>query len=228
MITQKTLTLFFFLLLSFYTFTSSATIEAEPAFENPIDRKLLGQDKERTLSHFRFYWQDIVGGPNATSIPIVQPIPKFNTSSSFGLVRVIDNALTIGPNLTSKVIGRAHGFYVSVSETELDLLMVESFVFYEGRYNGSTIDIVGRNVALNKVREIPVVGGSGVFRFAKGYAELRTLKFDAASGDTLVQVSLGLTRVSTRSHSPASRCSSPLVAGVSTSRGLPWAPPHRR
>ncbi|MED6123854.1 hypothetical protein PIB30_053438 [Stylosanthes scabra] len=187
MTTQKNLILFFFLLLSSYTFTSLSATEAESIFGNPIDRKLLGHDKEQNISHFQFYWQDIVGGPNATSIPIVQPIPKFNTTSAFGLIRVIDNALTIGPNLTSKVIGRAQGFYVSVSETELDLLMVETFVFYEGRYNGSTIDIVGRNVAFNQEREIPIVGGSGVFRFAKGYAQLRTLNYDAVSGDTLVQ-----------------------------------------
>jgi len=71
-----------------------------------------------------------VGGENATSIPIIQPLPKVNNSfSAFGLVRIIDNPLTLTPNLSSKLLGRAQGFYVATSQIELDFLMVMNFAF---------------------------------------------------------------------------------------------------
>ncbi|KAJ1419281.1 Dirigent protein [Sesbania bispinosa] len=174
--------LIFFLLLSCYTITA----HEETGFVRSLDRELM--EKKENLSHFRFYWQDIVGGDNATSIPIIQPLPKFiNTTGAFGLVRIIDNALTLRPEVSSKLVGRAQGFYAATSQTELDLMMVMNFVLFEGRYNGSTISILGRNVAFNKVREMPVIGGSGVFRFAKGYVEASTHSFDPKSGDTTVE-----------------------------------------
>ncbi|XP_004506818.1 dirigent protein 22-like [Cicer arietinum] len=177
--------IFFFILLSFYTLTIIVA-QDETGFVSSIDPKLLR--KKQHASHFRFYWQDIVGGNNATSIPIIPPLPKFNNSfSAFGLVRIIDNALTVGPNLSSKLLGRAQGFYASTSQTELDFLMVMNFALFEGKYNGSTITILGRNVANNKVRELPVIGGSGVFRFAKGYAEASTYSFDPLSGDATIE-----------------------------------------
>ncbi|XVE99856.1 hypothetical protein REPUB_Repub03eG0237600 [Reevesia pubescens] len=58
-----------------------------------------------------------------------------------------------------------------------------SFAFIEGIYNGSSISIVGRNPVLNDVREMPIVGGSGVFRLARGYALAHTIWFDYKTGD---------------------------------------------
>ena len=39
----------------------------------------------------------------------------------------------------------------------------------------------------NKVREMPVIGGSGLFRFANGYVEARTHWFSPNSGDATVE-----------------------------------------
>ncbi|CAJ2656094.1 unnamed protein product [Trifolium pratense] len=183
--------IFFLLLISCYVVTLVAA-QDESGFVGTIDPKLL--KKKVTTSHFRFYWQDIVGGSNATSIPILPPLPKFNNSfSAFGLVRIIDNALTLTPNVTSKLLGRAQGIYASTSQTELDLLMIQNFALFEGKYNGSVITISGRNVANNKVRELPVIGGSGVFRYAKGYAEASTISFDPLTGDTVVEYNVYVT-----------------------------------
>lgn len=144
--------------------------------------------KKETFSHFRFYWQDIVGGNNATSIPIIPSIPKFDNSfSAFGLVRIIDNALTLGPKLNSKLLGRAQGFYAATSQTELVFLMIMNFALFEGKYNGSVITISERDIAYDKIREMSVIGGSGVFRFAKGYVEANTISFDPITGNTIVE-----------------------------------------
>ncbi|CAJ2656097.1 unnamed protein product [Trifolium pratense] len=184
---QHFLTLFFFILLSCNTLTSSSSSEKDDTFDfvRPIDRKLLGLHKKEKLSHFKFYWHDILSGKNPTSISIIPP--TINSTTAFGLTHIIDNPLTLGPQLSSKLVGRAQGFYASASQVGLDFLMAMNFAFIEGKYNGSSITILGRNPVLNKVREMPVVGGSGLFRFARGYAQFSTHWLDLKTGDASVE-----------------------------------------
>jgi hypothetical protein len=85
------------------------------------------------------------------------------------------------------LIGRAQGFYGSAGQEEAALLMAMNFVFLQGKYNGSTISILGRNHVFSKVREMPVIGGSGLFRFARGYAQANTYSFNAKTGDAVVE-----------------------------------------
>ena len=65
--------------------------------------------------------------------------------------------------------------------------MVLNYAFVEGKYNGSNLSILGRNSALSEVREMPIVGGSGLFRFARGYAQARTHTIDFKTGDAVVE-----------------------------------------
>ncbi|KAE8717072.1 Dirigent protein 3 [Hibiscus syriacus] len=60
------------------------------------------------------------------------------------------------------------------SQTEISLLMVLNFAFTEGKYNGITLSVLACNEVLNTVREMPIVSGTGCFRFARGYAQART------------------------------------------------------
>ncbi|KAF4361370.1 hypothetical protein G4B88_005160 [Cannabis sativa] len=114
--------------------------------------------------------------------------PQANYSStSFGMVAMIDDPLTEGPELSSKIVGKAQGFYGSASQEEVGLIMAMNFAFSEGKYNGSTITILGRNTVFSKVREMPVIGGSGIFRFARGYVQARTHQFTPSSGDAIVE-----------------------------------------
>jgi len=59
--------------------------------------------------------------------------------------------------------------------------------FTAGKYNGSVLTVLGRNAPLNPVREMPVIGGSGLFRFADGYAFARTHWIDMGTGDAIVE-----------------------------------------
>ncbi|XP_020236850.1 dirigent protein 22 [Cajanus cajan] len=177
------LTLSLLLLLSCHTLQA----QHDTSFGRSMDRKLLGLDKKEKLSHFKFYWHDIQSGKSPTSVSVVPPPLKVNTTTAFGLVNMIDNPLTLGPQLSSKLVGKAQGFYASASLSEVGLLMAMNFAFVEGKYNGSTITILGRNCVFNKVREMPVIGGSGLFRFARGYAEARTHSFDLKTGDANVE-----------------------------------------
>ncbi|KAF1876644.1 hypothetical protein Lal_00030057 [Lupinus albus] len=179
--------LIFSLLLSFQALTSITALDSD--FVHQIDRKLLGLNKKKEkLSHFKFFWHDIQSGQNPTSVRVIEPPLNLNTTTFFGFVNMIDNPLTMGPELrSSKLVGRAQGFYASASQSEIGFLMAQNFAFIEGKYNGSTITILGRNPALNKVREMPVIGGSGLFRFARGYAEATTHWLDYKSGDATVE-----------------------------------------
>lgn len=107
--------------------------------------------------------------------------------TGFGTVNMIDNALTEGPEMSSKLIGRAQGFYALASQQEVSLLMSMNFVFVQGKYNGSTITVHGRNSIFSPVREMPVIGGSGLFRFARGYVQLRTHTVDLQTRNAVVR-----------------------------------------
>lgn len=98
-----------------------------------------------------------------------------------------DDPLTEGPDRSSKLVGRAQGLYAFASQQEIALLMVLNFAFMEGKYNGSSISIVGRNSVLEAVREMPIVGGSGLFRYARGYALAHTFWSDKEKGDAIVE-----------------------------------------
>nr|KYP63610.1 Disease resistance response protein 206 family [Cajanus cajan] len=160
---------------------------AQDTFVRTLDRKMLGLDeKQEKLSHFRFYWHDVLSGQKPSSMEVVSPALK-NSSTGFGLVNMIENPLTLEPQLNSKLVGKAQGFYASTSQSEVTLLMAMNFAITEGKYNGSTITILGRNPIFNKEREMPVIGGSGLFRFARGYAKLRTHWFSPTTRDAIVE-----------------------------------------
>ncbi|XP_010046687.1 dirigent protein 20 [Eucalyptus grandis] len=57
------------------------------------------------LTHVHFFWHDILAGPNLSAVAVVPP--QANSPTFFGSVSVINDALTIGPALSSGIIGRA-------------------------------------------------------------------------------------------------------------------------
>ncbi|KAL6500023.1 hypothetical protein OROGR_027933 [Orobanche gracilis] len=136
------------------------------------------------ITQFQLYWHDILSGGHPTSMNVTKPL----TRTGFGQVNMIDNPLTLGPGLSSKAVGRAQGFYALTSQgNDPCLLMAMNFVLTIGKYNGSTITILGRNAVFKKVREMPVIGGSGIFRFARGYVRARTHKWNMTTGDATVK-----------------------------------------
>ncbi|KAM0053144.1 putative dirigent protein [Helianthus debilis subsp. tardiflorus] len=155
-------------------------------FANKLSPKSLGFKKEK-LTHLHFYFHDIVSGDHPTAVRVAEA-PMTNTSRTFfGALDVMDDPLTVGPEPTSKIVGRAQGIYASASLTEARLLMTLNYVFTEGKYNGSTLSILGSNSVFLKVREMSIVGGSGLFRFARGYALAKTHFFNLSSGDAVVE-----------------------------------------
>ncbi|XP_020107189.1 dirigent protein 22-like [Ananas comosus] len=151
--------------------------------ERPHKKKL----KEK-LSHLHFYFHDIVRGKNITAVPVTAPSRSAGSpASAFGVITIMDDALTMGPEPTSAPVGRAQGMYACAALQDLGFLQAMNLVFTAGTYDGSVLTVLGRNAPLHAVREMPVVGGSGLFRFARGYAVARTHDFDAATGNAVVE-----------------------------------------
>lgn len=141
-------------------FLSFSATNAPAGYDEPLS---LGSKK---LTRLRLYLHEVFDGSNAT---IVYAAHGNATNLVFGTVLLLNDALALGPEAGSKVIGWAQALSAITSQTELALTMVMNFVFIDGKFNGSVLTILGRNNLGLKVREMPIVGGTGAFRFAQGY-----------------------------------------------------------
>ncbi|XP_047316698.1 dirigent protein 22-like [Impatiens glandulifera] len=139
--------------------------------------------KKAKILHVEFYLHDIVGGSNRSAVQVAgqsSNVTGLNPiTSMFGSVFVMDNALTSTPSLNSTLVGRAQGLYAMASQhNEFSLLMTLTFHFIQESYNGSSFSVVGRNPVMSEIREMPIVGGTGVFRMARGYCLAKTYSMD--------------------------------------------------
>lgn len=181
---DKSLSKIFITIIFF--FSTYASAETTHRFSRNLSPSSLGHKREK-LSHLHFYLHDIVSGPNPTAMRVAEAATTNTSATGFGAVAMMDDPLTLQSESNSKLVGRAQGIYALASQHEAGLLMVMNFAFVEGKYNGSTLSVLGRNTVFSAVREMPIVGGSGIFRFARGYAQARTHTFDLKTGDAVVE-----------------------------------------
>lgn len=125
------------------------------------------QQNTEKLTHLHFFYHDILEGKNPTVVQIIDPS---TSPSGFGATFMMDNLLTEEQDLTSKHVGRAQGMFGLASLEDRGMVMLINLAFTEGEFSGSTLSMLGRNPVQDTVRELPIVGGTGVFRFARGYA----------------------------------------------------------
>ncbi|KAE8680037.1 Dirigent protein 21 [Hibiscus syriacus] len=138
-----------------------------------------------TKLHF-FFHDRFAGKHNITAVRVAHGPGTDKSPTSFGLVFVMDDPLTEGMKPTTKELGRAQGLYAFSGRDELSLLMSFNLVFTTGEFNGSTLTILGRNPAVPH-REMPIVGGSGVFRLACGVASAQLRSFNMTTGNALIE-----------------------------------------
>ncbi|KAG5239087.1 disease resistance-responsive family protein [Salix suchowensis] len=120
--------------------------------------------EKETVTNLQFYFHDIVSGKNPTAIKVAQPSVGNRSPTLFGSIMMADDPLTEGPDPNSKPVGRAQGIYGSAGQNELALIMAMSFDFTDDA----------------------IVGGTGLFRFARGYAIAQTYWLDVTTGDAIV------------------------------------------
>ncbi|OEL24821.1 Dirigent protein 21 [Dichanthelium oligosanthes] len=150
-----------------------------------------------TRTHLQFYMHDIVTpspGTQATVARVARgttPLPTAPTTN-FGDMYAIDDPLTEGPDAASRAVGRAQGFYLFASQTELALLLSINMVFTAGPHNGSTVAVLARDLIPADVRELPVVGGTGAFRGVTGYGLLRTHFHNVSAHNAVLRIDMYL------------------------------------
>ncbi|KAJ4751843.1 Dirigent protein [Rhynchospora pubera] len=143
------------------------------------------------MTHIHFFFHDILSGKNPTAVTIIQPAS--GSTTSFGLMNMMDDKLTEGPDPSSKEVGRAQGLYAASCLGEIGFMQAMNLVFTDGAYNGSVITVLGRNAPMHATREMSIVGGTGQFRFARGYAIAKTQTLDYTTGDATVEYNVYVT-----------------------------------
>nr|POF08614.1 dirigent protein 23 [Quercus suber] len=83
---------------------------------------------------------------------------------SFGTTMMIDDPLTEGPKTRSKLVGRGQGIYAIALNMTLACCLWE----------------------------MPIVGATGVFRYARGYALAKTFSFNQKTGDAVVEYNVSV------------------------------------
>ncbi|KAK7295616.1 hypothetical protein RJT34_18527 [Clitoria ternatea] len=96
----------------------------------------------------------------------------------FGSATVVDDELTEGNELDSAVIGRAQGFYLASSLDGSSQTIVLTILVHGGEHHDGvedTISLFGVHRTASPESEIAVIGGTGKYENARGYAALETL-----------------------------------------------------
>ncbi|ERN03004.1 hypothetical protein AMTR_s01040p00006280 [Amborella trichopoda] len=130
----------------------------------PICQAQLGLGEPK-VSCFDFYLHDVLVVEKPMAVTVAKANMKNASATLIGEVVVVDDPLTEGPELTSRVIGQAQGLYAFTSQTELSMFESHHLVFTDGKFKGSTLIVMGRNLVPLKVRELSIIGGTGAFRW---------------------------------------------------------------
>ncbi|CAI0386990.1 unnamed protein product [Linum tenue] len=181
------------MLLNQYSLLSILLSEARLISSHPFSIKLSAKAmalKNEKLTHLHFYYHNLLAGPNVTALHLNAkgPLHLNDTAGLFGRLTMMDSPLTLEPELSSTTVGSARGLYGVASRTDADFVELFNFVFTaDDEYRGSTVTVLGRNPILAAgIREMPVVGGTGVFGFARGKVHLKTHSYNATIGNALV------------------------------------------
>ncbi|XP_024991966.1 dirigent protein 23-like [Cynara cardunculus var. scolymus] len=141
----------------------------------------------QVVTTMQFYFHDTLSGSNPSAIKVAGPQSSATSpGGGFGQVMMIDDPLTEGPDKKSKLIGHARGLYGQAAQNELGLIMVLNYGFTDGMYKDSSFSLLSLNPVMQTVREMTIVGGTGLFRLARGYALAQTYWIDASTGDAIV------------------------------------------
>ncbi|XVF45490.1 hypothetical protein PTKIN_Ptkin02bG0210800 [Pterospermum kingtungense] len=140
----------------------------------------------KKVTHLHFFLHDSLTGKNPSEV-MVASRNITNAPSGFDFVFVTSDPLTVGPDISSEIVGHTQGLTVSIVRDVATLVLCWDFGFTKGEFNGSSFSVLSRNPNLQKERELAVVGGTGKFRMATGFAQLKTYFFNSTSGDAIVE-----------------------------------------
>ncbi|KAH6804130.1 hypothetical protein C2S51_032377 [Perilla frutescens var. frutescens] len=147
----------------------------------------------RLTTTLHFYVHDVRTGPDATLYKVANASITDNSTTGFGRVNVFDDSVTVAPAINSSEVARAQGLTTSSDLHVQAFTMNLNFFLKAGPFNGSTVSIVGRNQFADAQRELTVVGGTGPFRYARGYAITSTYSHNATINYSVLEYTINLT-----------------------------------
>ncbi|KAL2482418.1 Dirigent protein 9 [Forsythia ovata] len=122
---------------------------------------------------------NIVNGGNNQAFVTAGQLPDGLTLQQlmFGSVTVVDNEITEGHELGSAVLGRAQGFYLASSSDGSTHTLALTALFHTGgeHETDDTISFFGIHRTATPISHIAIIGGTGKYENAKGYATIETL-----------------------------------------------------
>ncbi|KAE8038974.1 hypothetical protein FH972_011431 [Carpinus fangiana] len=131
-------------------------------------------------------------GINGVQLPTGITLQKL----MFGTLSVFDDELTEGHELGSGLVGKAQGFYVASSEDGTSQTMAFTTMFESGGYADS-LSFFGVHRTAVSESQLAVMGGTGKYVNAKGYATVKTFpatnQQNSGGVETLLQFTLYLT-----------------------------------
>ncbi|XP_031484083.1 dirigent protein 16-like [Nymphaea colorata] len=95
-------------------------------------------------------------------------------SLGFGTITVIDDQLTMGPDMGSQPIGKAQGVYVASSGDGSSQMMAFTALLEGGEF-GDSLNMFGVYRLGVPMSRLSVTGGTGKFKHATGFADVQPL-----------------------------------------------------
>uniref|UniRef100_A0A7N2LYV4 Dirigent protein n=2 Tax=Quercus lobata TaxID=97700 RepID=A0A7N2LYV4_QUELO len=116
---------------------------------------------------------NFAGNTNGQNQPQTQLGPD-GLGLGFGTITVIDDVLTSAPELGSQTIGQAQGIYVAGSADGTTQMMTFTAMI-EGEEYGDSLNFYGIYKTGSTMSYLSLTGGTGKFKNACGFAEVRSL-----------------------------------------------------
>ncbi|KAL2549474.1 Dirigent protein 9 [Forsythia ovata] len=121
---------------------------------------------------------NIVNGGNNQAFVTAGQLPAGLTLQQlmFGSVTVVDNEITEGHELGSAVLGKAQGFYLTSSSDGSSHTLALTALFHGQEHEvDDNISFFGVHRTATPISHIAIIGGTGKYENAKGYATIETL-----------------------------------------------------
>ncbi|KAL8496058.1 hypothetical protein ACS0TY_019966 [Phlomoides rotata] len=147
----------------------------------------LNMQAQQKLIKLHFFCHHLQG---ATAVTIAKASTTDTSPTFFGLLDTREDPLTAGPEEESARVGYAQGISAAASLEEISSFDPYTFVFTNKEYNGSTLAVIGSCPILSPSCEAAVIGGSGVFRLARGVATARSYYLNFTSGKASVEINI--------------------------------------
>ncbi|KAG8390658.1 hypothetical protein BUALT_Bualt01G0106500 [Buddleja alternifolia] len=142
---------------------------------------LVGLNGSPTNTLIQSNGNNVVAGNNNQAFVTAGQLPAGLTLQQlmFGSITVVDNEITEGHELGSGVLGKIQGFYLTSSSDGSSHTVALTAMFHGGGDHDheivDTVSFFGVHRTATPISDIAIVGGSGKYENAKGFATFETL-----------------------------------------------------